>query len=124
MNIEQVARILHETNRAYCESIGDTSQTPWKDTEQWQRDAAVSGVEFMIANPAASPLALHEAWVANKTAGGWVYGEVKDSAAKTHPCLVPYEQLPVEQRVKDHLFVAVVGAFQRAELDGAGMGHV
>lgn len=37
-----------------------------------------------------------------------VYGEVKDGEAKTHPCLVPYEQLPPAQRLKDDLFAAIV----------------
>jgi hypothetical protein len=39
---------------------------------------------------------------------GWVYGEVKDAEKKTHPCMVPYEKLPIEQRVKDYLFKAVI----------------
>jgi hypothetical protein len=41
---------------------------------------------------------------------GWVYGETKDPVAKTHPCLVAYNDLPIEQQVKDHLFRAVVKA--------------
>lgn len=31
MTIEQIARVCHEVNRAYCESMGDTSQVPWED---------------------------------------------------------------------------------------------
>ncbi len=41
---------------------------------------------------------------------GWRYGLKKDPAAKTHPCLVPYWQLPAEQRRKDGLFAAIVAA--------------
>ena len=37
-------------------------------------------------------------------ADGWVYGIVKDPESKTHPCLVPYQDLPAEQRIKDSLF--------------------
>jgi hypothetical protein len=39
-----------------------------------------------------------------------VYGEVKDAEKKTHPCIVPYKDLPPEQQAKDHLFKAVVSA--------------
>jgi len=46
MNVEQVARVAHEANRAYCESIGDTSQVRWEDAPQWQRDSALKGVQF------------------------------------------------------------------------------
>jgi hypothetical protein len=37
-----------------------------------------------------------------------VYGEVKDAVAKTHPCMVPYDDLPEFQRKKDALFLAIV----------------
>ena len=44
----------------------------------------------------------------DKIADGWVYGKIKDAELKTHPCCVPYEQLPVEQRAKDYIFRAIV----------------
>ena len=33
---------------------------------------------------------------------------VKDADKKEHPCLVPYEQLPTEQKVKDAIFRVIV----------------
>jgi len=48
--------------------------------------------------------------MADKEADGWVYGVIKDPAAKTHPCMVPFEQLPAEQRAKDLGFKAIVRA--------------
>lgn len=41
-------------------------------------------------------------------AAGWKYGPVKDPERKEHPCFVPYDGLPPEQRAKDYLFRAVV----------------
>jgi hypothetical protein len=46
--------------------------------------------------------------MADKIKEGWVYGFVKDPVSKTHPCIVPYEELPEEQQMKDHLFVKTV----------------
>jgi hypothetical protein len=43
---------------------------------------------------------------------GWVYGEVKDAEKKTHPCLVPFDQLPLFQQKKDKLFCAIVDALR------------
>jgi hypothetical protein len=37
-----------------------------------------------------------------------VYGEVRDNEKKINPAMVPYEQLPVEQKSKDYLVKAVV----------------
>lgn len=103
-----IARICHEANRAICEAAGDHSQKPWDEAEDWQRDSALKGVIFAIENPEAPPEAQHNAWMADKIADGWVYGETKDTDARTHPCIVAYSDLPFEQRVKDHVFKAIV----------------
>lgn len=112
--IEQIAMVCHETNRAYCASIGDLSQRPWPEAEEWQRESARKGVVFAIANPLAPESAQHDAWLADKIAAGWTYGPEKNPGKKTHPCCVPYNELPAEQRTKDFLFRAVVQAFELA----------
>ena len=106
--IEGVARVAHEINKAYCAALGDDSQRSWEDAPDWQKQSAVKGVEFHLANPEASPSASHESWLQQKAVDGWKYGKVKDEEKKEHPCFVPYEQLPVEQRAKDYLFRQVV----------------
>lgn len=113
-DIIATARICHEANRAYCSSIGDDSHLPWAEAPDWQKQSAIAGVEFNIANPTAGPSSAHESWVEEKRSAGWVYGEVKDPAAKTHPCCVPYDDLPLEQRRKDVLFIAIVRALHPA----------
>lgn len=108
MNIETIARICHEANKALCESVNDFSQKSWESAEEWQRESAIKGVEFAIANPNAPASAQHDSWMADKIAQGWEWGSEKDAERKTHPCLVPFDQLPPEQQAKDHLFKAVV----------------
>ncbi len=107
-----IAMVCHEANRAWCQSNGDHSQYPWGDAEQWQRDSALKGVEFAINNPDAPDSAQHDAWMADKIANGWVYGDVKNAVEKTHPCIVPFEQLPEFQQKKDKLFRAIVHALK------------
>lgn len=113
MTIHHIASICHEANRQYCATIGDNSQPAWEDAPQWQVDSAVRGVEFHVANPDSQPSDSHESWLKEKEADGWVYGEVKDAEAKTHPCCVPYIDLPKSQQAKDHLFIAVVRALEQ-----------
>jgi hypothetical protein len=110
MTTTDIARVAHETNRAYCESIGDTSQVPWNDAPEWQKVSAMAGVHFRIKNPDATPEAMHESWRAQKFNEGWTHGPVKDPQNKVHPCMVDYKNLPREQQAKDALFSAVVGA--------------
>ena len=111
MNKEQIARVCHETNKAFCETIGDNTQKPWDEAEQWQRDSAIKGVQFALDNPNAPASAQHDAWLTDKIEAGWKYGPVKDPVKKEHPCMVPYDELPEDQRIKDHLFKGVVHAF-------------
>lgn len=108
MKVLVIARVAHEINRAYCASLGDTSQPAWEDAPEWQQQSAIAGVEMHLANPDATPEQSHESWLAQKVAAGWVYGEVKDAEKKEHPCCRPYDELPQEQKAKDYLFRSVV----------------
>lgn len=109
--VEFAAKVCHEANRAFCESIGDHTQKSWDDAPDWQIESAMNGVMFVMINDT-TPEATHNNWLRKKEDDGWVYGEVKDADNKTHPCMVPYEQLPVEQKSKDYIFRAIVKAFQ------------
>lgn len=44
---------------------------------------------------------VHEVWALSRIREGWTYGENRDNAAKTTPCLVPYDQLPEEEKAYD-----------------------
>lgn len=108
MTTLDIAKVCHEVNKAYCESIGDNSQPIWDDAPEWQKSSAILGVNFHLVNPNASPSASHESWLKEKEADGWKYGPVKDPDKKEHPCYVPYDQLPVSQQSKDFLFRQVI----------------
>jgi hypothetical protein len=107
-----IARVAHEVNRAYCQSQGDDSQPPWEEAPEWQQLSAINGVAFHLKCPDADASASHENWLKVKLADGWKYGLVKDPIAKTHPCCVPFDQLPRSQQTKDFLFRAVVHAMK------------
>lgn len=108
LSIEDIASICHEANRAYCFSLGDFSQPNWPSCPDWQHESAIDGVRFHLHNPEAGPSASHDNWLRLKESEGWQYGPEKDPEKKLHPCMVPYEQLPIEQRTKDYLFSAIV----------------
>jgi len=106
-SIIDIARIAHEANRAWCEANDDDSQPVWNDAPEWQKSSAIQGVNFHLANPDATDSASHDNWMKQKVEEGWVYGEVKDPEKKTHPCIVPFEQLPLVQQIKDRLFRSI-----------------
>ncbi len=44
---------------------------------------------------------VHEVWAATRISQGWRYGAERNDALKLHPCLVPYEELPEEEKLYD-----------------------
>lgn len=112
LKIEICARAAHEANRSYCLSIGDKTQPSWDEAPDWQRESCRRGVAGALSGN--SPEQSHESWRADKSRDGWTFGFIKDPAKKQHPCMAPYAALPVEQRLKGHIFVGVVQAVGRA----------
>jgi len=108
--ITNIAIVCHEANLVWCHLNGDYIQPHWGQAPQEQIDTTIDCVLFALAYPDATPEDSHNSWVMNMTIYGWVYGEVKDAVAKTHPCMVPFDQLPEWQQKKDKLFLAIVRA--------------
>lgn len=44
---------------------------------------------------------VHEVWAETRIQQGWTYGEQRNDELKTHPCLVPYEELPESEKEYD-----------------------
>lgn len=121
--IEQVAEVAHETIRAACWAAGDRTVPTWYEANAWMRVLTIQSVEKQLVHrerfghfPDAA--ATHDNWRMELLKDGWKWGPVKDAEKKEHPCLVMYQERPFEQRVKDHLFAAVVRAFYECEREG------
>ena len=110
MTSDQLAQIVHEANRAYCQRLGDDSQVSWDEAPAWQKESVANGVKGILTGAITKPEQSHESWLAEKARTGWTFGAVKDAEKKEHPWFVPYTELPVEQQVKDAIFFAIVRA--------------
>jgi hypothetical protein len=111
MKQEEIARVCHEVNRAYCEALGDMSQPTWEDAPEWQRASARMGVDLHTMGDF-GPEASHISWANQKLDEGWKHGAIKDTEKKEHPCMVPFSDLPREQQAKDFIFRAIVHALR------------
>lgn len=107
MNRVLIAQVAHNINQALRGAIGEAVE-PWADASPEHKASILAGVDMHIANPDTDPETAHDAWLLQKTSEGWTFGEVKDAEAKTHPCMLAYADLPANQKIKDHLFRAVV----------------
>lgn len=113
MRIEDIARVCHEANRAYCLVLGDNSQLSWEDSPDWQRNSCISGVKShlrLLPNSYPRPSYSHSCWMIEKVADGWKLGPVKDPVKKEHPCMIPYNELPESQKAKDKIFASIVAS--------------
>ena len=122
IDIERIAHVCHEANRALQVTGGEAEVSPhFMEAPEWQVQSAFEGVSCALDG--ATPEELHESWTAAKVRDGWVYGQAKDATAKTHPCLVPYDKLPADQRLKDVIFQAIVSAFASHQPSDLESGH-
>jgi hypothetical protein len=79
----------------------------WTERERNFREQFLGVIERECGpNRSVDPKALHDDWVRAYEAMGWRYGLTRDRDAKTHPDMVPYEQLEQRERDKDAVFVA------------------
>jgi len=106
------ARAAYEAIRAYRAALGESDRGPW----ELSAPAVVSGycnaVEKAIGG--ASPAEQHAAWLADKLAQGWSYGLLGSDERRESPNMVPYTDLPEEQRWKDQIVAGVVGSLAAA----------
>jgi hypothetical protein len=107
--VELIAAACHQAWYAYTVlALGEEGKT-WQEAPEWQRSSIRHAVKFWdeldVAHTSFETLcaATHVAWMNHKLRDGWKLGPVKDEAKKEHPCLVPYEQLPLAQRKKDEV---------------------
>jgi len=94
---------IHEANKVLCDTMGDHSQEHWNEAPGYNHMSATLTVRALFANPNLTPSDLHDIWMDGKKADGWKYGETKDREAKTHPSMIPYNDLSKLEQYKDHL---------------------
>ena len=81
---------------------------PWIEWEQDFHIQFLKVIERQCGSQRSrSPEELHGSWMQAYFAMGWVYGEKYDRGKKTHPDLVPYNELGTLERDKDSVFVAL-----------------
>lgn len=109
LSAEEIARIVHEQNRAYQYILQDTNPSqPWDSEEEWIRDSLIHAVELIQAG--LDEAEIQQVWVDSRFAMGWELGDDKnyESIPPTHPNLVPFSKLPEDEKRKARATVALV----------------
>lgn len=110
-DIDTICAVVHEAMRAYAKQVKGEHMPAWSRAPSWMKVATRNSVEAVISNPNQTPGTQHALWLEAKRKDGWKYGDTKDARRKTHPLLIPFEQLPSDERLKDALLISIVRAF-------------
>jgi len=95
---EFIAQIRHIGWVAYQIAAGQ----PYNEhINEDQHKSLLNGIKFQDEHPDSTPEQNHDNWMKMKISQGWTYGKVKDFTKKTHPDLVPFNDLPDIEKRKD-----------------------
>jgi len=78
----------------------------WDDRDNAFKTQFVKVIERQCGNdkfPSAE--AAHDSWWHEHEQMGWKYGLKRDPVAKVHPDMVPFDELPKDERDKDEIFI-------------------
>jgi len=104
------SKLVHALNNSICALNGE-QQIEWEDAPMYMREGLQLAIKHGFEH-GVDPRKGHEDWMTSRIAEGWTLGPVKSIENKISPCLIPYDDLPYHQRVKDSVRAGVVEFFK------------
>lgn len=107
---EKIAKLIYEATRVEADWSG-RSIVPeeWERREEKFREQFVNIInKYISSDKLPTPSKAHASWMHSYFKMGWKYGKTRDTNKKTHPDLIPFEELPRDERDKDAIFLAFV----------------
>jgi hypothetical protein len=109
--VRNAACLAHEISRLYCNAIGVTVEPSWAYLKYTQREAITDRVMDIIEKGDMSPKDFHNRWMNRKKNCGWKHGNHFDRIALKDPFITEWENLPLQVRMMDTLFVDCVSGY-------------
>lgn len=106
---ERRAEFIYEAARLQAIAvIAPIVPEPWENREEAFKKQFLEVIERQCGpDRCMTPSQLHDDWVKAYEAMGWKYGKARSVEKKTHPDMVPYDQLGRKEKDKDAIFVAL-----------------
>ncbi|SIJ34695.1 RyR domain-containing protein [Mycobacteroides abscessus] len=107
--LERQAIFIYEAARLQAAAVNaPVVPEPWSAREEHFRAQFLEITEKMMGpDRYTTPEQAHDSWWHAYEQLGWTYSPVRDVAAKTHPDMVPFNELGWEERVKDAVWIAL-----------------
>lgn len=106
---ERRAIFVYETTRLQAQAVGaPVVPEPWSTRDNTFRVQFLGIMDHMCGpDRFRSAEEAHDSWVRDYQLMGYTYGAVRDHDAKTHPDMVPFDQLGWKERIKDAVWIAL-----------------
>jgi uncharacterized protein (DUF433 family) len=108
--LELILTVVHNAN-AVMKKINGEKHEELADMEPARRAGIKAAIKYALENDT-TPEQSHINWLAAQEALGYKYGVEIDRVNLLHPCMVPYEQLPAAQKLKDDMFMSIINSFK------------
>jgi hypothetical protein len=99
ISTDEIAVIVYEATRIFGSSFGDVVWPRVEEAPEWRLKGIKFGVERFVKNPDITSREVHSNWMWGMLLAGWYWGEEFDVVKMTHPDLVDYDRLPIQQKV-------------------------
>lgn len=117
--MKNIYSVVHAALAELSEFAGDKDVIHEFDSlPQSQKDKLIAGVDILVSNKDAGIEARHGAWMEKMLADGWKLGKHRDDVNKTHPRLVPFDQLPKKEVAKEKMLHTIVRALEKVNAAG------
>jgi len=107
---EEIAKIIHSATCNLNRMDGSKVEN-WENLTEFQRENAKNAVKKIYSEPSRTPEALHNLWMEPLIKDGWTCGEY-DHTSKTHPSILPFEELSDTEVLKDYIWYHLTEAFR------------
>lgn len=106
---ELFIQILNQIRKANGEHDCDENFNTFSNVE---KDDLIKTIEniiyvYVVKGEWLKAVNIHNIWFNSMKEKGWVYGVTKDYELKTHPCLIPFNDLNFYQKLKDEILLNI-----------------
>jgi hypothetical protein len=111
LNSYQIAEIINGVTSRIPRPDGSFPAL-WCDLPEDSKDRAKTAVDEIMDNPGRTAEQLHDLWMKPLVEQGWTCGE-HDYDLKKHPCIVPFDDLPPSEILKDEVWYHLTELFRK-----------
>lgn len=108
MKVSNIALLAHAALNALAHILTGSDLIDWEAAAEDAKARLIAGIQMILDDPQATPEQQHEKWLAARQAEGWKHGKERDADKKISPLILPYAELPTDQKARDYVLFALV----------------